>query len=635
MNTFNHIVGAHYKLGATTYELSGIDDNYYLLRSLEYKRQRSLKSENFEKLFSEGKLKLVKKALSDITDAVYFTSLTPQKKETFQRRLSYVEKVRMTFGSIIPKRYFKQFIELTAKELYDKNPPSFSTLNRWVVAYRDSNFNPASQLSVHDKKKVTRKRRIDDDVLELMHEIINNEYLVSERPSMQSVYVIFSDSLHYKNLSLPPDKQISIPSLMSFLREIKKIHPMTVATARYGAKTARKRFDYGRSLHYKSQLCLRTEIDTTPLDIMVLDENSAVVGHPYLLPIIDVYSRCVLGWDLSFIPGCAEKTLRTLKHAGSDATAREVGGLPIELVIDNGSEFINESLSSFAKYTGTTILINPPGTPNQKAFVESFFKTVNNKFLDKIKGKTFSSPALRGNYDSEKKASLTLNQLRKLFAKWVDGVYHLEGHSGIEDRAPISLWREEHKKLPTIRYDHETLNTISRSTTQRVITDSRVKMFGLTWTGPSVPIISEKSKSRGKPKPVEVLYDSSDLSTIWIKDPHDKSIFYEAFATRPFFQESLSLFEFNLLKQRGKFKDTDLEKELVLNRIALHEEIREQSTKHKSARKKVSKMEKAQQLLTDDNSEFLDSFKASPSYRTNSEEDEFDVTDFPDDGFLL
>ena len=78
-----------------------------------------------------------------------------------------------------------------------------------------------------------------------------------------------------------------------------------------------------------------------------------------------------------------------------------------------------------------------------------------------------------------------------------------------------------------------------------------------------------------------------------------------------------------------------MEKELVLNRIALHEEIREQSTKHKSARKKVSKMEKAQQLLTDDNSEFLDSFKASPSYRTNSEEDEFDVTDFPDDGFLL
>lgn len=634
MNTFNHIVGAHYKLGATTYELSGIDDNYYLLRSLEYKRQRSFKSEKFEKLFSEGKLKLVKKALSDMTDAIYFTSLTPQKKENFQRRLSYVEKVRHTFGAVLPKRYFKQFIELTAKELNDKTPPSFSTLNRWVVAYRDSNFNPASQLSVHDKKKVSRKRRIDDDVLDMMHEIINNEYLVPERPSMQIIYDMFSDSLNYKNLSLPAHEQISIPSLMSFHREIKKIHPMTVATARYGAQAARKRFDYGKSLYYKSQLCLRTEIDTTPLDIMVLDENSKVVGHPYLLPIIDVYSRCLLGWDLSFIPGCAEKTLRTLKHAGSDATAREVGGLPIELVIDNGSEFINESLSSFAKYTGTTILINPPGTPNQKAFIESFFNTVNKRFLDKIKGKTFSSPALRGNYDSEKEATITLSKLRKLFGKWVDTVYHFERHSELR-RPPISVWREEHKKLPTIRHDHETLNMISRSTTQRVISDSRIKMFGLTWTGPSLPIVSEKSKFRGKPKPVEVLYDSSDLSTIWIKDPHDKSIFYEAFATRPFFQESLSLFELNLLKQREKFNDTDLEKELVLNRIALHEEIRVQSTKHKSARKKITKMEKAQQLLTDDNSEFIDSFKTSPSYRSNSEEDKFDVTDFPDEGFLL
>ena len=134
MNTFNHIVGAHYKLGATTFELSGIDDDFYLLRSIDFKRQRVFKSAKFEELFSKGKLRLVKKALSDVTDAVYFTSLNPQKKEKFQRRLSYVEKVRLTFGAVLPRRYFKEFIQITAKELNDKNPPSFSPLNRWVVA---------------------------------------------------------------------------------------------------------------------------------------------------------------------------------------------------------------------------------------------------------------------------------------------------------------------------------------------------------------------------------------------------------------------------------------------------------------------------------------------------------------------
>lgn len=634
MNIFNHIVGAHYKLGATTYELSGIDDDYYILRSIGYKKQRVLKSATFEELFSKGKLKLVKKALSDATDAVYFKSLNSQKKEKFQRRLSYVERVRQTFGPVLPKKYFEDFIKITAKELNDEHPPSFSTLNRWVDVYRKSGFNPASQLSLHDKKKGTRKRRMNDDVVEMMHEIINSEYLVSERPSMKVVYDMFSDTLNYKNLSLPANEQIPIPSLMSFQREIKKLHPMTVATARYGKHSARKRFDYGKSLHYKSQLCLRTEMDTNTMDIIVLDENSRVVGHPYLLPVIDVFSRCILGWDISFIPGCAEKTLRTLKHAGTDATDREVGGLPNEIVIDNGSEFINESLSSFAKYTGTTILINPPGTPNQKAFIESFFNTMNKRFLNTIKGKTFSVPSLRDNYDSEKKATITLSELRELFGKWVDTVYHYERHSEL-GKPPISVWREEYKKLPTIRHSHETLDTISRSVTQRVISDSRLKMFGLTWTGPSLPIVAEKSKSRSKNKPVEVLYDSSDLSTVFIRDPHDNSIFYEAYATRPFFQESLSLFELNLLKNRNQFNDTDLEKELVLNRIALHEEIRGLSVKNKSARKKIARMEKAQHLLTDDDSEFLDSFKTSQSYRNNSKEDDFDETDFPDEGFLL
>ncbi|RBH40617.1 integrase, partial [Pseudomonas sp. MWU13-2860] len=55
----------------------------------------------------------------------------------------------------------------------------------------------------------------------------------------------------------------------------------------------------------------RVEIDHTPFNIFVIDEESMLVlGRPYITVIIDCHTRMILGFYLSFSPPSIEAVLR-------------------------------------------------------------------------------------------------------------------------------------------------------------------------------------------------------------------------------------------------------------------------------------------------------------------------------------
>lgn len=50
-----------------------------------------------------------------------------------------------------------------------------------------------------------------------------------------------------------------------------------------------------------SRIMERVEIDHTTLDLILLDDESLVsIGRPNLTLLIDVYSHCIVGFNLSF-----------------------------------------------------------------------------------------------------------------------------------------------------------------------------------------------------------------------------------------------------------------------------------------------------------------------------------------------
>lgn len=98
-------------------------------------------------------------------------------------------------------------------------------------------------------------------------------------------------------------------------------------------------------------------------------------GFMYLCAIIDVYSRCIVGWSISNSME-ADWVVKTLKEAVSQ------NGKPEIINSDQGSQFTSDEYVSYLKSLGTVrISMDGKGRANDNAHIERFFRTIK---YDKI-----------------------------------------------------------------------------------------------------------------------------------------------------------------------------------------------------------------------------------------------------------
>lgn len=119
----------------------------------------------------------------------------------------------------------------------------------------------------------------------------------------------------------------------------------------------------------------RVEIDHTRLDIFVVDEETMLpLGRPWLTLCVDVHTRCILGFDLSFDPPSHASVARCLKHAilpkgnlkalyPNVRGTWDMFGIMETLVCDNGPEFHCESLEVGCLTLGINIQYCPRKKP--------------------------------------------------------------------------------------------------------------------------------------------------------------------------------------------------------------------------------------------------------------------------------
>jgi putative transposase len=413
--------------------------------------------------------------------------------------------------------------------------------------YKKSGANPLSQLE-NEGKPTTRARRISQEITEQMNRYIREEYLKATRPPAKAIYELFVAEIEADNLHREPDQQLSIPSRMTFSRAIYALDPYVVDLTRLGKETARRRQRYGKAILAPCRIGQRVEVDSHLMDVIVVDEDGNQIGRPWLCAMICVYTRCIIGWEISFTPPCAAKVLRALRHAMSDATPRIFSGSPEELILDNGPEFQNTVLQTVAGTYGVALRYVEPRSPNEKPHIERFFGTVNTQLVHMMLGTTRSNPDDRGEYDSVKNATLRLEEVRDRFAFWLDSVYHKSPHSALQ-LPPSEMWRIGMEVFAPTRYPDVDLNITCRSFVARSISGGRVGFANLSWTGPSLPEIAARLAAKGAGTKTQVYYDETDLSFVWVQDPDDRSLLYKADAVDPAYQAGLSLYEHELLQQ--------------------------------------------------------------------------------------
>src|SRR5690606_30301706 len=107
--------------------------------------------------------------------------------------------------------------------------------------------------------------------------------------------------------------------------------------------------------------------------------------------------------------------------------------------VDNAAEFKSEALTRGCGQHGIELGYRPLGRPHYGGIVERLIGTAMGK-VHELPGTTFSNPAERGGYDSEKMAVLTLSELEKWLALAV-AAYHGPVHGGL-GQTPAGRWAE-------------------------------------------------------------------------------------------------------------------------------------------------------------------------------------------------
>ena len=296
------------------------------------------------------------------------------------------------------------------------------------------------------------KSRLQPEVQEIIKNVIDTFFLVPERPTEAETV------LEVRRLCA--QAQLPLPSATPVLAAIRAIPERERARAHLGSKRARERFDPYRGSFPGADFPLAVvQVDHTPADVILVDEETRrAIGRPTLTVLIDVCTRMIQGFFISLEAPSALSAAMALQHAilPKDQWLRERGlldlfakygfddpwpiwGRPRKVHADNASEFRGNALKRGCMEYGITLEHRPKGLPQYGGAIERSFRSFMGA-TQRLKGTTFSNVYKKVDYDSERRAILTLKEYERWFTIFVVTRYHQKRHQGIQ-YPPINLYR--------------------------------------------------------------------------------------------------------------------------------------------------------------------------------------------------
>ncbi|CAG4915572.1 Mu transposase C-terminal domain-containing protein [Paraburkholderia gardini] len=453
----------------------------------------------------------------------------------------------------------KDVIHRTWEKLKNKPTkcPSEITVWRWKVRYLKAGRDIRALLPAKALRG-NRKERYPDEVLASVAESIEDIYLTQERNTIQDTLDEAEHRVRKENKLRPSSQQLPLPTFNLVERTIARIPEFDRYVARYGRTAAEKRFRAVLHHHVTDAPLDRAQIDHTPLDLIVIDDESLLpLGRPYVTACLDCATRCVLGLHISFDPPSHLTVARCLQHAFMPKTsllksypevknAWMAHGVMSGLDVDNGLEFHSDSFENGCYSLGIEIHYSPRKKAWFKGMIERFLKTFNENVSHGIPGTTFRNILEKDDYDPSKFAVVRWSTLKKIAHIWVVDVYHQKIHRSL-GVPPALKWasgiRQEDIPLPD---DPKSLNFIFGKCEERTLTHKGIELHGgLFYNSVELTYLRRRL---GDSLRVEVRVDTSDLGHIVILAP-DKAEMYDVPCLRLDYAASLSLYQHKICKR--------------------------------------------------------------------------------------
>ena len=441
--------------------------------------------------------------------------------------------IKPLLNSISPGRHE---VEKRAKEA----GINVATLYRWLKKYK-----AIGVISALIPKKRGWKEggsRVSASTEEVIKSVIKDFYLTSQRQTVAKTVAEVERCCQLRG--------IVAPNPSSIRDRLAKITEKESLRGRGFSEKAKNKFMPTPGSFPNADYPLAViQIDHTPVDIILVDDvYRKPIGRPWITLAIDVYSRMVMGYYLSFDPPSETSVAMCVAHSmlpkdewlllhKVDATW-PVWGVPRTIHVDNGADFRSNNFQQSCLMYGINLEFRPVKQPRYGGHIERVLGTLLTE-IHQLPGTTFSSVNKREGYDSEKNAVFTKSEFEEWLVTLICKVYHQRLHSGI-GMSPSRKWEigifgnaeTPGIGLPPRPSDRLTilldfLPSFRRTIQTFGVTIDRISYYAealrhwINTTDPDNPRKKRKFIFRRDPR---------DISTLWFFDPALKQYYKVPFA---------------------------------------------------------------------------------------------------------
>ncbi|WNH52037.1 Mu transposase C-terminal domain-containing protein [Stenotrophomonas oahuensis] len=465
-----------------------------------------------------------------------------------------------------------------------------STVRRRIKNYRDNPV-PASQLRAIPGPS-PGSRRLRPVAESLIDKAIDGTHLTRERPPLSAVV--------RRVAALSKEAGIPAPGRKAIRARIAARSPMEVAKKRLGGHDAHAQHAPSVKGIEVSRPLEAVQIDHALVDLIVVSaESRKPIGRPWITVAIDVLTRCILGYYLSFDPPNQTSVAHALEHAsfpkqpwlkslGLDLHYPMFG--KIECVHwDNAKTFQARDVRAQCERYGIRVNERPVRSPHYGAYVERVIGTMMGA-VHLLPGTTFSNVKARGSYQSERRAVMSFQDLEKWLAEEIAGQYHNRPHKGLRGLTPAAAWeaawigKRGETILPPMIGDQRAFVVGFYPSVTRKVTREGVVVKGLRYWDPCLtPFINDQIDH-------QIHYSQRDLSKVYLRHGC-------GFLDVPLIDRSLGAFSWwelrearSELKARGKLASSSSELFESMQRQRSIQIAAESTSK--AARRKVARFPK-------------------------------------------
>jgi len=487
---------------------------------------------NLALLGDEPQLDYAKKRafLANVEDV---STLSEKSKVQYRRRHAYVAEVRKRRLPVLTKTSLEPVIQDVAKAIADRKPPSWTSLYRWVKAYRaredGRDLVPGYCLRGN-------REQLDPRAEPIIRAVLKEGYLSDKRYSVIWVRDEVARRIKQENARCAPDDRIRPPGRSALYRVVQKLDRYEVLKARYGKQYADRMAHQSMDGERTVRPLERVEIDHTKLDLFVVDDKTGMpAGRPWLTTVLDVHTKMPLGFCISFTPPSYATVAKALRHAMLPKRyvrklfkkvkhEWDAYGVMEFAAVDNGAEFHSQSLEDALLQLGVVLQFSPRKMPWYKGLVERWFGDVNRQLLHKVDGTTFSNFIERGEYDPEKNAVVPFGVLEEIVHIWIVDVYSRGEHKGLGPKElwgvpdlPYRVWEQATVDLPPrLPPSAKQLDILLGAVAERKLRTEGIEFVGLFYNDES---LGPLRLNIPKGQKVTFKYDPDDLGAIEVLDP--------------------------------------------------------------------------------------------------------------------